>query len=339
MKKSVFIVLFVLISFSLFSQKIDKKIVTAAFYNVENLYDTINDPAIDDEEFLPQSEKKWNTERYTKKLESLSKVISSINTNELPEIVGFAEIENRKVLEDLISTTLLKQGNYQIVHQNSPDGRGIDVAFIYRPDEFKYVSHQIIPFVYAEEPDFKLRDILYIKGILNKKDTVHVFINHWKSRSGGEKETEKYRVIQSQILRSKIDEILAQNKEAKILIMGDLNDEPRNISIFEYLKANNDLSQSNNLFNLMLPLADAGNGTLSFRGKWNMLDNIIVSQSFINSNKGFIAESKQGNVFNPEFITFVNNKGEKSPNRTFGGNKYFGGYSDHYPVFVTFTKK
>lgn len=339
MKNSAFIILFILISLSLFSQKNDRKTVTAAFYNVENLFDTINDPAIDDDEFLPSSAKKWNTEKYNKKLENIAKVIKSINKKELPEIIGFAEIENRQVLEDLISISYLRNGNYQIVHQDSPDGRGIDVALIYKPAEFQYISHSIIPFTAAEEPDFKLRDILYVQGILSKKDTVHVFINHWKSRSGGEKETEKYRVIQSQLLRSRVDELLASDKNAKILIMGDLNDEPRNVSIFEYLKANNNMADTKNLFNLMLPLADEGNGTLTYRGKWNMLDNIIVSRSFLTNNKGFIVEKNRGNIFNPEFITFVNNKGEKSPNRTYGGNNYYGGYSDHYPVYVTFIKR
>ncbi|OFX87421.1 MAG: hypothetical protein A2W99_07205 [Bacteroidetes bacterium GWF2_33_16] len=339
MKNFIAILLFVLLSLSLYSQKTDKKRLTAVFYNVENLFDTINDPIIDDEEFLPSSAKKWNTERYNKKLESLARVISSINTNELPEIVGFAEIENRTVLENLISTESLKNGKYQIVHENSPDSRGIDVGMIYRPDEFTYLSHQIIPFAADFELEYKLRDILYVKGLVNKKDTVHVFINHWKSRSGGEKETENLRVIQSQILRDQINAILANNKNSKILIMGDLNDTPRNISIFETLKAKNDISDSQNLFNLMLPLADEGKGTHSFRGNWTMLDNIIVSQSFLNANKGFVVENNNGHIFDADFITFTNDKGEKSPSRTYGGNKYYGGFSDHYPVYVTFIKK
>ncbi len=319
--------------------KIDKKTVTAVFYNVENLYDTINDPAIDDEEFLPTSPKKWNSIKYIKKLDSLAKVISSINTKELPEIVGFAEIENKSVLEDLIKTKNLKNGNYQIVHQNSPDGRGIDVGLIYRPDELKYVSHQIIPFVADYEVKYKLRDILYVKGVLEKKDTIHIFINHWKSRSGGEKETENQRISQSQNLRNVVDSILLSNQNAKILIMGDLNDAPRNTSVFETLKANSDYSDNKNLVNLMLPLGDAGNGSHSFRGKWTMLDNIIVSQPFLCKNDGFIVKNNEAYIFNAEWITFSNNKGEKSPSRTYGGLNYYGGFSDHYPVYVTFVKK
>ncbi|MGE0089125.1 MAG: endonuclease/exonuclease/phosphatase family protein [Bacteroidales bacterium] len=315
-----------------------KKTVTAAFYNVENLYDTVNDPAIKDEEFLPTSPKKWNSERYFKKLEDLSKVISSINTKELPEIVGFAEIENRSVLEDLVKTKELKAANYQIIHKDSPDSRGIDVGLIYRPDEFNYLSHHFIPFSADFAIEYKLRDILYVKGLLDKNDTIHVFINHWKSRSGSEKETENQRITQSQNLRDVVDSLLTTNQQAKIVIMGDLNDEPRNTSVFETLKANNDLSDNKNLVNLMLPLVDAGKGSHSFRGDWTMLDNIIVSQSLTGKN-GFIVQNNEAFIFDAEWITYTNNKGEKSPNRTFGGLNYYGGYSDHYPVYVTFIKK
>jgi predicted extracellular nuclease len=339
MRKIIVLLISLSISISISAQKRDKKVVTAVFYNVENLFDTINDPNIDDEEFLPSSAKKWNSERYNKKLENLAKVISSINTSELPEIVGFAEVENKNVLEDLVATSYLKNGNYKIVHQNSPDSRGIDVALIYQPDEFKYISHQIIPFKAEYELEYKLRDILYVKGILGKKDTVHVFVNHWKSRSGGEKETEKQRISQSLNLRNKVDEIMAGNKNAKILIMGDLNDDPRNTSVFETLKANNNQSEPKNLFNLMLPLMDAGKGTHSYRGDWTMLDNLIISQSFLNTNNGFVAKNNEGHIFDSEMITFTSNKGEKSPNRTYGGNNYYGGFSDHYPVYVTFIKK
>jgi len=340
MRKIVFLLITTLVVFHISAQnKTDKKTITAIFYNVENLFDTINDPTIDDEEFLPASAKKWNTERYNKKLENLAKVISSVNTNELPEIVGFAEIENRTVLEDLINTTNLKKGNYKIVHQNSLDSRGIDVGLIYRPDEFIYLSHQFIPFTAEFELEYKLRDILYVKGLVDKKDTIHVFINHWKSRSGGDKETENQRIAQSQNLRNVVDSILLLNQNAKILIMGDLNDEPRNTSVFETLKANSDYSDNKSLVNLMLPLVDAGKGSHSFRGEWTMLDNIIVSQAFLCKNNGFIVKNNEASIFNAEWITFTNNKGEKSPNRTYGGNNYYGGFSDHYPVYITFIKK
>lgn len=319
--------------------KTNKKIITAAFYNIENLFDTINDPTIDDEEFLPTGTKKWDSEKYFKKLENISTVVSSINKDELPEIIGFAEIENRSVLEDLIKTDLLKNGNYQIIHKDSPDSRGIDVALLYRPDEIKYISHKFIPFSADYQLEYQLRDILYMKGVLNKKDTIHIFVNHWKSRSGGEKETEIQRISQAQNLRDQVDQILAANKNVKILIMGDLNDGPRNTSIFESLKANNNSSDYHNLFNLMLSQADAGKGTNAYRNTWTMLDNLIVSQSFLDNNTGFVVQGNTGHIFDADWITFTNNKGEKSPNRTYGGNNYFGGYSDHYPVYVTFVKK
>jgi len=327
MKNLFLTILIGIISTSIYAQDNSSTIM---FYNVENLFDTINDPLIRDDDFTPEGKKKWTTERYQKKLNDLAKVISSIDNESLPSLVGFAEIENKVVLEDLIKTDYLNSQNYQIVHEESPDVRGIDVGLIYNPDDFTYLSHQKIRI--PLDTEYKVRDILYVKGILYNKDTLHIFINHWKSRSGGQTETEPQRIQCAKTLRNSVDSILAINKEAKILIMGDLNDEPQDSSIFKTLKANNSYEQ-NSLYNVMLKLSKEGFGSHNYRGHWNMLDNIIVSNNLVDSKDLDVSENT-GHIFSAEWITYTNKNGNKSPNRTYGGSNYYGGYSDHYPVYV-----
>lgn len=330
MKNIVICILLSLFPFFLFSQT-NSETATIMFYNVENLYDTINDPLTLDDDFTVEGKNNWTNIRYQKKINDLAKVISSVNDREFPVLIGFAELENKTVLQDLIQTESLKTKNYAIVHEESPDVRGIDVGLIYDADNFQYISHMKIPI--PLDTKYKVRDILYTKGILNGTDTLHVFINHWKSRSGGQEETEPQRIQCAQTLRNTVDSILHTNKNAKILIIGDFNDEPTNKSIFETLKANNSGEQGT-LYNLMLTLSKNGFGTHSYRGTWNLLDNIIVSTNLVKNTTGLKTDENGGQIFSAEWITFTNKYGEKSPNRTYGGSNYYGGYSDHYPVFV-----
>ncbi len=169
------------------SQKKDR--FTIMFYNVENLFDTINDPHKLDDEFTPNGSKKWNSERYHKKINDLSKVIAAVDSIELPEIVGLAEIENDAVLQDLISTKKLKKGKYSVIHEESPDIRGIDVTLLYRRKAFREISHKTFPVLDSSDKKFKTRDILYIKGIAESTDTLNIFVNHWSSRIGGDAKT------------------------------------------------------------------------------------------------------------------------------------------------------
>ncbi|MCK5029032.1 MAG: endonuclease [Bacteroidales bacterium] len=331
--KNLFLIIIVsIISISIYAQDNN---ATIMFYNVENLFDTIDDPLITDEEFTPEGKKQWTTERYQKKLNDIAKVISSVNENELPVIAGLCEIENRTVLHDLIKTEALKSINYKIVHEDSPDSRGIDVGLIYNSDEFTYLSHKTIPINTSSK--YKVRDILYAKGILYGEDTIHIFVNHWKSRSGGQQETEPQRIKCAETLRKEVDLILESNKNAKILIMGDLNDGPKNTSIFESLNANNS-NYEGSLFNIMLELSETGKGTHSYRGNWDMLDNLIVSNHFLNDKNGFVVDGKTGHVFSADWITYENKNGVKSPSRTYGGPNYYGGYSDHYPIYLILKK-
>ena len=304
---------------------------TVVSYNVENLFDTVDDPKIPDEEFLPESEKKWDNERYQKKLNDLSRVISEINEKELPEIVGLVEIENRVVLEDLIQTGPFKDQGYTIIHEESPDFRGIDVALIYRKDAFKELMHETLPVVFPDNPEFKTRDILHVTGQIKNK-TVHIFVNHWPSRIGGDEKTEPKRVLAASVLKSKIDDILALDPKARIIIMGDMNDEPINKSLVETLGAKSPDSAAK-LVNLMIPDDNSGLGTYFYSGNWNMLDNLVVSDELISGKRIQIVDQK-GFIYSSDWMIYTNKTGDKTPNRSYVGNKYVAGVSDHFPVYL-----
>lgn len=303
---------------------------TIVSYNVENLFDTRDDLNIPDEEFLPESEKMWNNERYQKKLDDLAKVIAEVNPLEMPEIVGLIEVENRTVLEDLIRTTKFKDHKYAIIHEESPDYRGIDVALIYRRDAFTEIMHESLPVVFADDPEFKTRDILHVVGKA-RNETVHIFVNHWPSRIGGEDKTEPKRVLAASVLKKRVDLLLTLDPKTNIIIMGDMNDEPANKSLQETLGAKSTDSGAQ-LINLMMPDDVMGLGTYFYSGNWNMLDNLIVSRQMI-AGKKIKIENNKGNIYSNDWMIFTNKNGDKTPNRSYVGNKYVGGVSDHFPVY------
>ena len=307
-----------------------RKEYTVLSYNVENLFDTVDDPKVPDEEFLPESEKKWTNERYQKKLDDLAKVISEVNALETPEIVGLIEVENRSVLEDLIRTGAFKDQPYAIIHEESPDYRGIDVALIYRKDAFTEIMHEILPVVFPDDTAFKTRDILYVSGKVRNK-TVHVFVNHWPSRIGGDQKTEPKRVLAASVLKHKVDQLLALDPKAHIIIMGDMNDEPVNKSLQQTLGAQSPDS-GEKLVNLMFPDDVAGLGTYFYSGNWNMLDNLVVSGEMI-TGKNVRIQNQKGDIYSSPWMIFTNKNGAQTPNRTYVGPKYVGGVSDHFPVY------
>ncbi|MBA4411538.1 MAG: endonuclease [Odoribacter sp.] len=307
-----------------------KKEYTVVSYNVENLFDTIDDPKIPDEEFLPDSEKKWDNDRYQQKLNDLARVISEVNLKELPEIVGLVEVENRAVLDDLIRTAALKDQEYAIVHEESPDYRGIDVALIYRKDAFQEIMHETLPVIFPDDPQFKTRDILHVTGKIKNK-TVHIFVNHWPSRIGGEDKTEPKRVLAASVLKQRVDLLLALDPKARIIIMGDMNDEPANKSLKETLGAQSPGSGAE-LVNLMIPDKISGLGTYFYSGNWNMLDNLVVSGEMI-AGKRIQIIGQKGFIYHNDWMIFTNKNGDKTPNRSYVGNKYVNGVSDHFPVY------
>lgn len=325
-----FLLIFALLLTGLFACKQVETGLTVAFYNTENLFDTEDDPHKNDNEFLPDSEKQWTPERYRKKLDDIARVLYEIDTLGLPVVIGLCEIENRKVLEDLIASGRLKSGKYAIAHQESPDTRGIDVALLYQTNRFTLEGFEAIPIIFENEPGHKTRDILHVSGKIGK-ETFHVFVNHWPSRIGGTDESEPNRVFAASVLKQKVDEVLAGNPSANIIIMGDMNDEPQNKSLLETLAAKAPGSSSQ-LVNLMLPLDEQNLGSYNYRNEWNMLDNLVVSHSLLDGKRLDVKDA-QGYIFRKDWIEFKNNKGAVSPNRTYGGPKYYGGVSDHFPVY------
>jgi predicted extracellular nuclease len=311
---------------------------TVVFYNVENLFDTANDPATEDDEFTPGSKLGWNQDKYEKKINDLAHVLSSIDPSELPEIIGLAEVENDKVLSDLTMTKQLKAGNYSIIHYDSPDIRGIDVALLYRPDEFTATDSKSIPVIFPFDSTETTRDILYISGKTKDNETFYFFVNHWKSRSEGIQETEPGRIYTAITLRKEIDLIMNKDPNAKIIVMGDLNDEPTNRSIHEMLMANNKRKNANprELYNLMYDKHNSSNnGSYFYRGTWNMLDNLIVSQSLLNDKSGYHTDYEGGQIFKQDWMLYRDERYKESvPNRTYGGPQYYGGISDHFPIYV-----
>ncbi len=305
-------------------------------YNVENLFDLIDNPDKEDDEFLPNSEKQWNAKRYNKKIDDLSRVISSIKKDVLPDIVGLVEVENREVVKDLASSSKLQKADYGIVHEESPDARGIDVALMYKKTSFTYLNHEKISVNFDFEPETKTRDILYVKGKMNDQELLHIFVNHWSSRREGQKETEPKRLYAASLLKNKVDQILREDNNAKIVILGDFNDEPQNKSLCEILDAGNSKEKGNKkLYNLLYNKDLLNLGTYNYKGKWNMLDNIIVSNALLNSKKGYVVATDEANIFSEKWMLFYNKKYDYSvPNKTYGGPKYYGGISDHLPVFV-----
>jgi len=322
------------------AQNTEYKEFTVVFYNTENLFDTKDGPAVYDEEFTPTGSKEWTQKRYQKKISDIAKVVTSADPEGLPEIIGLAEVENETVLKSLLETEHFSGGYYGIVHEDSPDMRGIDVALLYKADAFDLLHDEFIPIQFPFDPESKVRDILYAKGVAGK-DTLHFFVNHWKSRSGGREETEAKRVFSARILKAKIDSILNKNSDAKIVALGDFNDEPNNKSLSEVLEAKNPdkKEKDKQLYNLLYPKDKQGEGTYNYQSEWFMLDNLIVSLACMRG-KGYTITPDDVRIFNPPWVLYDHPKaGMEVPNRTYGGDNYFGGISDHLAIYGVFTNK
>lgn len=338
MKKQVsaYLLLLLIMIFSLYSCVTRQKAPTEysiAFYNVENLFDTIDAPGKDDERYLPASEFNWDTEKYIHKLNQVSRVLLSIGDSSLPSVIGLAEVENRLVLEDLLDLTGLKKGGYKIIHREGPDERGIDMAMLYRKDHFTSLEIQFIPVNYPFDPEEKTRDILYVKGrILG--DPIHLYFNHWTSRWGGHLETNPHREYTAQLIRKHVDSVLVAEPWADVLIMGDLNDNPTDTSVYMILQAfplTMDIIPDE-LYNLSLKKYEQGQGTLFWKD-WDMFDQIIVNGNYL---KKIDLENNEL-IFKRDWMLFERRDGIKVPNRT-AGQSYYGGFSDHLPVYLVVRK-
>jgi predicted extracellular nuclease len=313
--------------------------LTVVFYNVENLFDTVDDPRVNDNDFMPDGKNEWTTERYLRKLQDLSSVLSETGGRNLPFLIGLCEVENRTVVEDLAISGKLKRGRYQVVHQDSPDARGIDVALMYRPDEFSVSAYYAVPVMLPDRSGLSTRDILYVKGNTKQGEELHIFVNHWPSRAGGLQQTEANRIAAAEVLRGKTDSLFSINPDVKIIIMGDLNDTPDNKSLREVLGAVHPEKHNHpSLVNLMYPSHHNGEGSYNYRGSWDMLDNIIVSSALLRTD-GLRVENNQGYIFQRDWMTYTNPQGQQAPNRTYVGPRYVGGISDHFPVYIRLVRK
>lgn len=315
----------------------NQKSITVTLYNCENFFDTKDDPTKNDDEFLPESKLKWDDTRYMNKLTKVAQVLdSTVEGPGLPNLVGLVEVENKEVLEDLISKSQLKEKPYGVLCTDSPDERSIDVGLLYDKSVFTLQDFKEINATNSKLGDYKTRNVLFATLKATNGDVFYVFVNHWPSRREGEKESEPRRVYAAEQVRNKINEIQKKNKDAKIIVMGDFNDHPDNNSILNTLKASDSPKAKGDLYNPYYTLDKNKQGTHYFDKEWRVLDQIIVSQGFMNTKKGYKFEAKNAHILKKDFVLFKNNKtGEERPNRTYSGEKYYNGYSDHLSVYIT----
>ncbi len=315
-------------------QRSDYKIM---FYNVENLFDTVDDTTKWDEQFLPDGDKHWTPWKYKTKLNNIAKVLVSAGGWQTPAVIGLCEVENAFVLEELTQKSPLKRLDYKVIHKESPDKRGIDVALLYQKDQFRPIYYETIPIHFPKNPKSKTRDILYVKGLAENKDTLHIFVNHWPSRWGGQMKTEHKRMFVASRLRHKVDSLFSFADKPNIVIMGDFNDAPTDKSVLETLKANppKEATQENTLYNLLYPLSQTNDGTHPYQGHWAVLDHIIVSNYLLDKSNKIYTTIDSANPFRADFLLEDDKKyGGKKTFRTYIGFKYNGGFSDHLPVVL-----
>lgn len=321
------------------------KVASIGFYNLENLFDTIDSPTTNDVDFLPQGRLYWNTAKYISKQANMAKVISLLGTDLSPDglaLLGVSEVENRKVLEDLVLQQELKARNYQIVHYDSPDERGIDCALLYQPQYFQVLGSRAVPVPLKDsktgEADYT-RDIIYVAGLFDG-EPLHVMVGHWPSRRGGESASAAGRAAAAAVCKQVSDSIQTLDPNAKIVIMGDLNDDPDSKSLTQVLKArrSSDDLKPDELYNPMYDLYKNGNGTLAYRDSWDLFDQMIVSKGFVNKTTGGWQLYK-AHVFRQPWMFQTDGAFRGYPFRTYVGDIFINGYSDHLPVYLYFLKK
>ncbi len=303
------------------------------FWNVENYFDTHNNPSTSDDEFTPTGDNRWSWKRFEKKRDDIAKTIlmAADNYEALPAIIGVAEIENYFVLEQLVTNTPLAREGYKIIHKDSPDSRGIDVALLYKPTIFKPLETKYL------EANFRTRDILYTKGVVNELDTIHIMVNHWPSKRGNDESSDIKRKYVSLLASRTVDSILNVNPKANIILMGDFNDTPESAP----------LQNLNQLTNLA-KYAQGAEGSYKYKESWSMIDQFLVSDNLLKkeetsaSNRPlekfspqWIFVSRQMDIFAPTpLLTSDNANMGVKPKRTYSGPRYLGGVSDHLPIIL-----
>lgn len=310
------------------------KSLIAAFYNVENLFDTWDEPFKNDDDFLPGSRLEWSDYRYMEKLVNIAKSISGIQPGKLPAITGLAEIENKRVLQDLVVQDVFRR-KYDFVHFESPDRRGIDVALLYDLTLFTVQSKERIGVWLDGDAQRSTRDILHVKGTFDGVQSVHFYVNHWPSRREGTLVTMPYRISAAQALYRHASGILNSDPMAKILIMGDFNDLPVSKSIVEHLRSRAHRGiRSDEFFNLAHRPYKKKMGSVFAKNRWLMFDQMLISLGMISGKGVKVSSSSLDLHFDKKILFYDKGRSMYRPNRTYSGKKYHGGFSDHLPVYV-----
>ncbi len=342
MKQKLFTLLLLLLLFRFYSYPQEQnRDFSVLFYNVENLFDAVDDPGLGDDEFIPEADRHWTGKRFNQKILNISKVILNASGFYPPDIIALCEIENRNVLEKLLLNTPLKSKSYKIIHKESPDHRGIDVALIYNPDRIYPLSYSFYPLV-ENNSILKTREILYFSGIADGKDTLHFFVNHWPSRFGGLLETQQERNIAALLLKEKTDSLFQLNHGAKIIVFGDFNDQPTDKSLTDVLSVLNPETEiiDNRLYNLSFLWVENEPGTIKYQSQWSVFDQFIVSGALLIKNRGFSTIPENAKTVSLPFLLEPDEKfGGQKPKRTYNGFSYEGGFSDHLPVILKLTSE
>lgn len=334
--KKIALLFLLCLSFSLtYAQGKKVALYKVGFYNLENLFDTINNNGKYDLEYSPQGDKQWNSQRYNLKQKNMAKVIKDMKV----DILGVCEVENRSVLEDLVNMPDIADMGYKIVHYDSPDKRGVDVGLLYDPKKFRVLCSNSRTLTVEGKPDFKTRDQLVVTGLL-AGEKVSIIVNHWPSRLGGEAQSSYLREAAAALSKSIADSCMLDDPETKVIIMGDMNDDPSNKSCRLVLGAKKKIKdvEKGGYFNTMWMHYDRGIGTLAYQAQWNLFDQIIISENMIKGDGATLKFSKS-EVFNKDYL--INQEGSYKgyPKRTFAGGVFLNGYSDHFPTIIYLTKE
>lgn len=312
-----------------------------AFWNFENLFDIYDDPETHDEEFTPEGVKKWNETKYQKKLSNMERVIfdmAAINKN-YPIVIGVSEVENRSVLEDFVAQPKLKGAKYRICHFDSPDARGVDVAFLYRADIFKLEGSDNIKLNVPELPNFRTRDLVVMWGTI-EGEPFYFLVSHWPSRLGGKEASQFKRDACARQIREIKDSLLHENPATKVVVMGDFNDDATDASLVKVMGAKGKLKelQTGDFFNPYYQMLKSGLGTLAYQDSWNLFDNICVTENLVNGTYGKLRLIKgkkfYGNIFTRPYMLQQEGQYKGYPLRTFVTNNFQNGFSDHFPVYI-----
>ncbi|MBR1500467.1 MAG: endonuclease/exonuclease/phosphatase family protein [Bacteroidales bacterium] len=354
MKRVVYFVLIFLLIIPLMSCAQGKRSYVIGFYNLENLFDTYHDEGKNDYEYLPDGANQWTEAKYTKKLHNMASVIRAMKDENKVwhAVLGVSEIENRHVLEDLVSQPEIAEANYQIVHYDGPDRRGVDVALLYRPNLFKVLESKSIPFDFnssiefslneEEKAYFRTRDILMVRGMLGN-EMFAFFVAHLPSRIGGKGGDLRSRG--GEIMYQESMRLMAEYPDIKIVAMGDMNDNPTDPSMAVYMhgKENIDEVEQEDFFSPFVSMLKSGYGSLAYQGEWNIYDIIVVNANLCRGEglkiRPIVKKKFYGRIFNPPFMTQQEGPYAGTPFRTFSGGAFIGGYSDHYPTYIVVSNK